>query len=61
MTYPVPFRGQLIGPSDYEVDGIPHFVFIDANGQVVDRYQGLQRTDGRCWEDDFQKALKSSH
>ena|ERR1700733_5622203 len=61
MTYPVLFAAASSVPSDYEVDGIPQFVFIDTNGQVVDRYQGFSEQMSSLWEDDLQKASKSTH
>jgi thiol-disulfide isomerase/thioredoxin len=60
MTYPVVFAAESTAPGDYEVEGIPHFVFIDKKGQVFDRYQGFSPQMIDLWEDDLQKALKSA-
>ncbi len=60
MTYPVLFAANSSAPGDYDVEGIPHFVFIDAKGQVFDRYQGFSPQMIDLWEDDFRKASKSA-
>jgi len=60
MTYPVVFAAESTAPGDYEVEGIPHFVFIDSKGQVFDRYQGFSPQMIDLWEEDFQKAIKSN-
>ena len=61
MTYPVLFAASSSAGSDYEVDGIPHFVFIDTKGNVIDRYQGFSEQMVGAWEEDLQNALKTSH
>ena len=60
MTYPVLFAAQSSVPGDYEVEGIPHFVFIDSSGQIFQRYQGFSYAMVQAWEEDLQKALKKS-
>ena len=61
MTYPVLFAANSTVPSDYEVDGIPHFVFIDTEGHILQIYQGFSVEMPTYWERDFQVSLKKSH
>jgi len=61
MTYPVLFAGSSSVPGDYEVDGIPHFVFVDADGRIIQIYSGFSYEMARSWEDDLKLALKNSH
>ncbi len=61
MTYPVLFAAESSAPGDYEVDGIPHFVFIDTQGRVFDRYQGFSPQMIDLWEEDLRKALKNTN
>jgi thiol-disulfide isomerase/thioredoxin len=61
MTYPVLFAGNSSVGSDYEVDGIPHFVFIGPDGRILQIYSGFSYEMAQSWEEDFQIALKSSH
>jgi thiol-disulfide isomerase/thioredoxin len=61
MTYPVLFAANSSTPSDYEVDGIPYFVFIDEKGQILQIYQGFNPEMLGSWEDVLQFALKNNH
>jgi hypothetical protein len=58
MTYPILFAGSSSVPSDYEVEGIPHFVFIGPDGKIVRRYEGFSYEMVNAWEDDFQSTQK---
>jgi thiol-disulfide isomerase/thioredoxin len=60
MTYTVVFAGNSTAPSDYEVEGIPHFVSIDPAGNVVRIYQGFSPDMVGAWEEDLQASLKKS-
>ncbi len=60
MTYPVLFAGSSTVPADYAVEGIPHFVFIDRQGRVVQVYQGFAPEMVGMWESDLQVALASA-
>src|SRR5262245_7261772 len=60
MTYPVLFAAESSVPSDYEVMGIPHFVFIDADGRIMRRYEGFSFEMARSWEENLRIALKKS-
>ncbi len=60
MTYPVVFAGNSSVPSDYEVEGIPHFVFIDPQGRVVRVYQGFSPDMVGAWEEDFAAVQKKN-
>jgi thiol-disulfide isomerase/thioredoxin len=60
MTYPVLFAGNSSVPSDYEVEGIPHFVFIDPDGRIVQVYSGFSYAMIDSWERDFQNTVKKS-
>lgn len=57
MTYPVLFAGNSAAPGDYEVDGIPLFVFIDPEGRIYQRYQGFSMAMIGAWEDDLRHLL----
>ena len=61
MTYPVLFAGGSSIPTDYEVEGIPQFVFIDPNGRILRRYQGFSPAMVDAWEEDLKNALKATH
>ncbi len=41
MSYPVLFAADSTAPADYEVGGIPYFVFIDPNGHILQIYEGF--------------------
>ena len=60
MTYPVLLAGNSSVPGDYEVDGIPHFVFIDGKGRILQVYSGFSYSMVRDWEDQLQTALKNN-
>jgi thiol-disulfide isomerase/thioredoxin len=57
MTYPVLLAGNSSVPGDYEVEGIPHFVFIDREGHVERVYQGFGPDMPGLWEEDLKAAL----
>jgi thiol-disulfide isomerase/thioredoxin len=61
MTYPVLFAGNSSVPGDYEVDGIPHFVFIGPDGHIMQVYAGFAPEMAQNWEEDLQAALKKAH
>ena len=60
MTYTVVFAGNSTAPSDYEVEGIPHFVFIDSLGHVTRIYQGFSPEMVDAWEEDFKASQKKT-
>jgi len=60
MTYPVLFAGNSSVPGDYEVDGIPHFVFIDTAGRIFQIYSGFSPTYVDQWEEDLKTILRNS-
>ena len=60
MTYPVLLAANSAVPSDYEVEGIPHFVFIDPQGRVERVYQGFSPDMVEAWEEDLKAALKKN-
>jgi thiol-disulfide isomerase/thioredoxin len=60
MTYPVLLAGNSSVASDYEVEGIPHFVFVDAHGRVQRIYQGFAPDIVDSWEEELKTALKKS-
>ncbi len=60
MTYPVLLAGSSSVSSDYEVEGIPHFVFIDPQGRVLRVYQGFAPDIVGSWEEDLKTALKKN-
>jgi hypothetical protein len=61
MTYPVLFAGNSSVAGDYEVDGIPHFVFVGPDGHIIQIYSGFSYEMSRSWEEDLQTALKNNH
>jgi len=61
MTYPVLFAGNSSAGSDYEVDGIPHFVFVGPDGRIIQIYSGFSYEMAQNWEDDLRIALTSRH
>jgi hypothetical protein len=61
MTYPVLLAGGTSVPSDYEVDGIPHFVFLDDQGRIVQIFEGFSYAMIDSWEQDFQSVVKNRH
>jgi thiol-disulfide isomerase/thioredoxin len=61
MTYPVLLAGSSSVSSDYEVEGIPHFVFIDPEGKVIRIYPGFSYAMVGAWEEDLQNSLKKAH
>jgi thiol-disulfide isomerase/thioredoxin len=60
MTYPVVFAANSTAGADYELEGIPHFVFIDPAGNVVRIYQGFAPDMVGAWEEDLRNSLKKS-
>src|SRR5262249_59548523 len=56
MTYPVLLAGNTSVSSDYEVEGIPHFVFIDPQGRIQQVYQGFAPQMVDSWEEEFRSA-----
>lgn len=58
LSYPVLFAGASSVPTDYNVEGIPHFVFIDRQGKIVQVYQGFSPEMVQMWETDLQTALR---
>jgi thiol-disulfide isomerase/thioredoxin len=61
MTYPVLLAANSSVSSDYEVDGIPHFVFIDPQGRIVQIYQGFSPQMVDAWEEDLRSAQSLPH
>jgi thiol-disulfide isomerase/thioredoxin len=55
MTYPVLLAGSSNVSSDYEVGGLPHFVLVDPQGRIADRYEGFSMRMVSLWEDDLQR------
>ena len=60
MTYTVLFAANSSVPGDYEVEGIPHFVFIDPQGHVLRVYQGFSPDMVDAWEEDLKAAQKKN-
>lgn len=56
MTYPVLFAGNSSAPTDYNVEGIPHFVFVDKHGRILQVYQGFSPDMMESWESNFKVA-----
>ena len=50
MQYPVLYAGDSAVYSDYEIDGIPTFIFIDAEGRIVKRFDGFSPEMVEAWE-----------
>jgi thiol-disulfide isomerase/thioredoxin len=61
MTYPVLLAGNSSTAGDYEVDGIPHFVFIGPDGHIIQVYSGFSFDIARSWEEDLKIALANNH
>jgi cytochrome oxidase Cu insertion factor (SCO1/SenC/PrrC family) len=61
MTYPVLFAGNSSVPGDYEVDGLPHFVFVDPDGRIIRVYSGFSYEMADSWEQDLQICLNKAH
>jgi len=61
MTYPVLFAANSSVPGDYEVDGIPHFVFVGPDGRIIQIYSGFSYEMPRSWEEDLQYAKSLSY
>jgi len=59
MTYPVLFAGGSGVPADYEVEGIPSFFIIDAEGRVVRHYEGFSEEMVDAWETELDHLLNS--
>lgn len=59
MTYLVLYGGASSVSSEYRVQGIPTFIFIDAKGQIHHRFEGFSREMPRAWEEEFQALLPS--
>ncbi len=57
MTYPVLFAGNSTVPADYQVEGLPHFVFVDPRGRVTQVYQGFSPEMVAMWENDLKSAV----
>lgn len=57
ITYPVLYGGSSDIGSNYRVEGIPSFVFIDRKGQIVDRYDGFSAEMLPAWESTLQRIL----
>ncbi len=55
ITYPVVLAGNTPTPESYGVEGIPLFVFVDKNGQVVRRFEGFRPDMYEAWESEFQR------
>jgi thiol-disulfide isomerase/thioredoxin len=61
MTYPVVLAGASSVSEDYVVEGIPTFVFIDAQGQIVQKFEGFNREMVDAWEYEFQQLSAPAH
>jgi len=57
MTYPVLLSGNSSAQSDYRVEGIPTFVFIDQKGNIIDHYEGFSMEMPPAWEAQLQSLL----
>jgi thiol-disulfide isomerase/thioredoxin len=55
MTYPVLYGAGTSVPDLYRVEGLPTFVFIDAQGRVTRRFEGFGRSMADDWEAEFQR------
>ncbi len=60
MTYPVLLGGASNAPAEYEVEGIPAFVFVDSQGRIAARYEGFSYAISDAWETEFQKLKNTS-
>jgi len=41
VTYPILYAGQTAVPSDYALKGLPLFILIDSEGNIIKRYDGF--------------------
>ena len=57
MSYPIVYAAASRVPSDYGLDGIPMFVFIDKQGRVAQRYDGFSPDMPNAWEADLKSIL----
>jgi len=57
MTYPVLLAGNSATQGDYQVEGIPNFVFIDQNGKIADHFEGFSMEMPAVWEADLKTLL----
>ena len=60
MTYSVVLGGGTPVSESYGVQGIPSFVMIDKQGQVVRRYEGFAQSVPQEWESDLQQINNAS-
>lgn len=60
MTYPVLFAANSSAPGDYQIEGLPHFVFVDPRGRVLQIYQGFYPDIAKQWEENLKLALTPS-
>lgn len=58
MTYPVLYAGASSVGGDYQVQGIPTFVFIDQQGQIVEKYEGFHSDMPKAWEAELRRLLE---
>ena len=56
MSYPVVFAASSTASEDYQVEGIPTFVFIDPQGRIVHVFEGFRADMIDAWEYDFQQV-----
>jgi thiol-disulfide isomerase/thioredoxin len=59
MTYPVVFAGDSHTPSEYQVEGIPAFIFVDREGRMTQRYEGFSMSMVQDWERQVERLLDS--
>jgi thiol-disulfide isomerase/thioredoxin len=60
MQYPVLYAGASSVYSDYQIDGLPTFFFVDAQGRVVKRFDGFSPEMVETWEAIAQTLLAKS-
>ena len=61
MTYPVVYAGGTSAAQDYQIDGIPTFILIDTEGQIVRRYEGFRFEMVEDWEREFKGLTAKPH
>jgi thiol-disulfide isomerase/thioredoxin len=61
IPYPVVFAGASSASEEYAVEGIPTFIFIDAQGRIVQRFEGFRIEMVDAWEYEFQQLVQTTH
>jgi cytochrome c biogenesis protein CcmG, thiol:disulfide interchange protein DsbE len=61
MTYPVVLAGSTSVPTDFQIDGLPTFILINPEGQIVQRTEGFDPELIDTWESLLKSMKPKTH